>query len=104
VWYGVPSTQLSCTFSFHNASTIDGLIDKEVLATVLNEDYLLRSSRHKTLLNQVIGMISVPQMHFAYVTIEIKNAYLLLSRNLVCLVVSTLACNSVVRIIEFSII
>jgi len=41
--------------------------------------------------NQVIGMISVPQMLFAYVTIE--NAYLLLGRNLVCLIALTLACN-----------
>ena len=41
--------------------------------------------------NQVISMISVPQMLFAYVTIE--NAHLLLGRNLVCLIASILACN-----------
>jgi len=38
-------------------------------------------------------MISVPQMLFAYVTIEIENAHLLLGRNLVYLIASTLACN-----------
>ena len=58
----MPSAQLPCTFSFHNASTIDGLIDKEILATVPNEDHLLKSTRHKTLLNQVISIISVSQM------------------------------------------
>ena len=98
----MPSAQLPRAFGFHNASTIDGLIDKEILATVFDEDYLLKSPRHKTLLNQVIDMISVPQMLFACVTVE--SAHLLLSRNLLCLVASTLACNYVVRIVEFSII
>jgi len=42
------TAQLPCTFGLHNASTIDGLIDKEIFTTVLNEDYLLRSPRHKT--------------------------------------------------------
>ena len=100
----MPSAQLPRAFGFHNASTIDGLIDKEILATVFDEDYLLKSPRHKTLLNQVIDMISVPQMLFACVTVEIESAHLLLSRNLLCLVASTLACNYVVRIVEFSII
>ena len=42
------TAQLPCAFGLYNSSTIDGLIDKEILTTILNEDYLLRSPRHKT--------------------------------------------------------
>jgi len=68
------SAQFPCRFGFHNASAIEGLIDKEAsLATILDQDDLLQECKaQNSRLAEYFGRVGVLHRLFAYVTGEIE--------------------------------